>query len=173
MADYLRREVRLPGEPIPICQTNGFNYALHWLLSLFLLFFFSNTREHHEITVRSMVINTRATAETSPRSNEVRPWCVRAVRRMWVPPAQEHQGEEFAVALLPGCQHTNLCDEVNFVDRHVAALKIGVPSPPVAHDLELDVNVGNVVSFVSATVFRFREHASGSRHICSFSVRRS
>ena len=97
-------------------------------------------------------------------------WCV---RRMWVPPAQEHQGEEFAVALLTGCQHTNLCDEVNFVDRHVAALKIGVPSPPVARDLELNVNVGNVVSFVRATVFRFREHARGSRHICSFSVRRS
>ena len=66
---------------------------------------------------------------------------------------------------LTGCQHTNLCDEVNFVDRHVAALKIGVPSPPVARDLELDVNVGNVASFASATAFRFRENASGSRHI--------
>ena len=63
---------------------------------------------------------------------------------MWVPPAQEYQGEEFAVALLTGCQHTNLCDEVNFVDRHVAALMIGVLSPPVARDLELDVNIGNV-----------------------------
>ena len=49
-------------------------------------------------------------------------------------PAQEHQGEEFAVALLTGCQHTSLCDEVNFVDRHVAALKIGVLSPPVARE---------------------------------------
>ena len=39
--------------------------------------------------------------------------------------------------------YTNLCDEVNFVDRHMAALKIGVLSPPVARDLELDVNVGN------------------------------
>ena len=64
-----------------------------------------------------------------------------------------------------------MCDEVNFVDRHVAALKIGVPPPPVARDLELDVNVGNVVSFVGATIFRFREHASGSRHIYILSVR--
>ena len=94
------------------------------------------------------------------RQADVRPACSRTRR------------EEFAVALLTGCQHTNLCDEVNFVDRHVAALIIGLPSPPVARDLELDVNVGNVVSFVGATVFRFREHASGSRHICSFSVRR-
>ena len=44
------------------------------------------------------------------------PWCV---RRMWVPPAQEHQGEEFAVALLTDCQQTNLCDEVNPGNRHV------------------------------------------------------
>ena len=73
--------------------------------------------------------------------HEEDPWCV---RRMSVPPAQEHQGEEFAVALLTGCQQTNLCDEGNFVNRHVAALKIGVPSPPVARDLELDVNAGNV-----------------------------
>ena len=38
----------------------------------------------------------------------------------------------------------NLCDEVNPSNRHVAALKIGVPSPPVACDYELSVNVGNV-----------------------------
>ena len=43
--------------------------------------------------------------------------------------------------MLTGYQHTNLGDEVNFIDRHSAALKIGVPSPPVARDLELDVNV--------------------------------
>ena len=67
--------------------------------------------------------------------------------------------------MLTGSQQSNLCDEVNFVDRHVAALKIGVPSPPVARDLELDVNFGNVVSFINATVFRFRENASGSRHV--------
>ena len=73
--------------------------------------------------------------------HEEDPWCV---RRMWVPPAQEHQGEEFAIALLTGCQQTNLCDEVNSINRHVAALKIGVPSPPVAGDYELSVNVGNV-----------------------------
>ena len=63
---------------------------------------------------------------------------------MVAPPAQEHQGEEFAVALLTGCQQNNLCDEVNPSDRHVAALKIGVPSPPVARDYELSVNVSNV-----------------------------
>ena len=44
---------------------------------------------------------------------------------------QEHQGEEFAIALLTGCQQTNLCDEVNSGNRHVAALKIGVPSTSV------------------------------------------
>ena len=69
------------------------------------------------------------------------PWCV---RRMWVPPAQEHQGEEFDVALLTGCQQTNLCDEVNLGNHHEAALKVGVHSPPVARDYELSVNVGNV-----------------------------
>ena len=49
-----------------------------------------------------------------------------------------------AVALLTSCQQTNLCDEVNPGNRHMAALKIGVPSPPVARDYELSVNVGNV-----------------------------
>ena len=46
--------------------------------------------------------------------------------------------------MLTGCQQTNLCDEVNPSNCHVAALKIGVPSPPVARDYELSVNVGNV-----------------------------
>ena len=69
------------------------------------------------------------------------PWCV---RRMWVPPAQEYQGEEFAAALLTGCQQTNLCDEINPGNRHVVALKSSVPSPPVARDYELSANVGNV-----------------------------
>ena len=63
---------------------------------------------------------------------------------MWVPPAQEHQGEEFAVALLTGCQQTNLCDEVNSGNRHVAALKIGVALPSVAREYELSVSVGNI-----------------------------
>ena len=45
---------------------------------------------------------------------------------------------------MTGFQQTNLCDEVNPGNRHVAALKVGVPSPPVARDYELSVNVGNV-----------------------------
>ena len=50
----------------------------------------------------------------------------------------------FVDKLSTGCQQTNLCDEVNPGNRHVAALKIGVPSPPVARDYELIVNCGNV-----------------------------
>ena len=46
--------------------------------------------------------------------------------------------------MLTGFQQTNLCDEVNPGNRHVAVLKVGVPSPPVARDYELNVNVGNV-----------------------------
>ena len=57
--------------------------------------------------------------------------------------------------MLTGCQQTKLCDEVNFVNRQVAALKIGVPSPPVARDLELDLNVGNVSIIISLSVRRF------------------
>ena len=46
--------------------------------------------------------------------------------------------------MLTGCQQTNLCDEVSSGNRHVAALKIGVPSPSVAREYELSVNIGNV-----------------------------
>ena len=46
--------------------------------------------------------------------------------------------------MLTGCQQTNLCDEVNPGKRHVAALKISEPSPPVAREYELSVSVGNV-----------------------------
>ena len=85
--------------------------------------------------------NNRTQHHDTSAHQEEDPWCV---RRMWVPPAQEHQGEEFAVALLTVCQQTNLSDEVNSGNRHVAALKIGVPSPSVAREYELSVNIGNV-----------------------------
>ena len=42
-------------------------------------------------------------------------------------------------------RQTNLCDEVNSDNRRVSAINIGVLSPSVARDYELDANVGNVV----------------------------
>ena len=60
-----------------------------------------------------------------------------------VPPAQE-PWRGTPVALLTGCQKTNLRDEINPDNRHVAALNVGVPLPPVARDYELSVNVGKV-----------------------------
>ena len=46
--------------------------------------------------------------------------------------------------MLTGGQQTNLCDEVNSGNHHVAALEIGVPSPSVAREYELSVSVGNI-----------------------------
>ena len=63
---------------------------------------------------------------------------------MWVPPAQKHQEEELVVVSLTGCQQINQYDEVNSGSRYVTTLNIGVPSPSVARDYELDANVGNV-----------------------------
>ena len=69
------------------------------------------------------------------------PWCV---ERMWVPPAQVHQGEKLVDALLTGCQQPNFRNGVDFVHRRVAALNSGVPSQSLARDYELDANLGNV-----------------------------
>ena len=46
--------------------------------------------------------------------------------------------------MLKGCQQSNLRDGVDFVNRRMAAQNIGVSSPSVVRDYELDANVGNV-----------------------------
>ena len=140
-----------------MCQIKGLNHALHWILISisFMCFFFTHTRtprDHRPVDGDQYLSHGWGFTTSDGGSNSTRhhdtsahheedPWYV---RRIWVPPAQEHQGEEFAVALLTGCQQTNLCVGVNPSNRHMAAIKIGVPSPPVARDYKLSVNVGIV-----------------------------
>ena len=158
MTGYLRGEVRLPGN-LGSSGSARPRVSITWnteFLTIILFMFFSHThgapRDHRPVDgdqysrhgrgfITSDGGNNSTQHHDTSAHHEEDPWCV---RRMWVPPAQEYQGEEFGVALLTGCKQTNLCDEVNLVNRYVMALKIGVPPPPVARDLELDANVRNV-----------------------------
>ena len=69
---------------------------------------------------------------------------------------------------------TNLCYEVNFVNRHVVALKMGVLPPPIACDYELSVNVGIIGKLYKRhrlPVFRARQRISPFLFHSLFGVR--